>query len=122
MLQKVKAVSTSDLLASYRGDKNVIGFMSIPSRKIKNQIYNGYGDNGQNMLYEVSTMKPEQVMGAGNYASAVHYMDGNTVFHNLHNVNFGDMVYLTDLNLIYKYRVTKKIGKKSPYNTDVIKD
>ncbi|MQS53554.1 hypothetical protein FHL02_11025 [Lactobacillus salsicarnum] len=42
------------------------------------------------MLYGVSTMKPAQIMGAGNYAQAGHYMDGNTVFHNLRKVNFAD--------------------------------
>ncbi|UQS84079.1 class A sortase [Bombilactobacillus thymidiniphilus] len=118
----VQPVTTQNLLRAYNNSKDVIGFMSIPSQKIKNPIFNGYGVNGDNILYGVATMKPNQEMGQRNYALAGHYMNNNTVFHNLHKVKKGAAVYLTDLHLIYKYRIVDKVGKLAPSKVSVIND
>ena len=51
-------------------------------------------------------MKPDQRMGAGNYAIAGHYMDKKDVlFGGLVDVKKGDIMRVTDKSTIYEYKV-----------------
>lgn len=120
--QAVHAIKAEDLLRSWNNSVQPIGYMTIPAVKMKNRIFKGYGLRGDNLLYGVATMKPKQIMGSGNYALAGHYMHNQTIFHNLHRVKVGNKVYLTDLKLIYKYRVTKVLTSVSNRRMDLIDD
>ena len=83
-----------------------LGIMSIPAIKMVNPILNGYGDDGSYLALGACTMKPNQIMGQGNYALAGHYMKSNTIFHSLSKTQIGMNVYLTNLHHIYDYKVT----------------
>lgn len=102
-------------------DIPVIGMMSIPAIKMVNPIINGYGKNGDYLALGACTMKPNQIMGQGNYSLAGHYMDSNTVFHSLHKVTKGMNVYLTDFKKIYVYQVNN-INIINKYDVNVIND
>ena len=55
------------------------------------------------------TMRPDQVMGKGNYPLAGHYMTAKGVlFSPLENTKIGEKVYLTNLDKIYVYRIYMK--------------
>ena len=100
-------------------DLPVLGMMSIPAVKMYNPIITGYGTNGAYLAVGACTMKPDQVMGQGNYALAGHYMDSDTIFHNLNKVTKGIHVYLTDLQHIYVYQVNT-INTITKYDVNVI--
>lgn len=102
-------------------DVPVIGMMSIPAVKIVNPIINGYGENGNYLALGACTMKPNQIMGQGNYSLAGHYMDSNTVFHSLNKVTKGMKVYLTNLKQIYIYQVNN-VTTINKYDVNVIND
>lgn len=102
-----KEAKTSTVIYNRLHNKNAnaIGIMSIPEIKMTNPIFNGYGDNGNYLALGACTMKPNQVMGQGNYALAGHYMQGNTVFHSLSKAQKGMYVYITNLKHIYQYQI-----------------
>lgn len=102
-------------------DVPVIGMMSIPAVKMVNPIINGYGETGDYLALGACTMKPNQIMGQGNYALAGHYMDSDTVFHSLNKVTKGMNVYLTDLKQIYVYQVNN-VTTIDKYDVNVIND
>lgn len=114
-------LSTFNLIRQNKYKQNVVGIMSIPKLEMKNLIYNGYGENGYNMLNGVSTMKPNQSMGERNYALAGHYMRLNSIFHNLHLAKYGYKVYLTDLKNVYIYKIIYNVQIMAN-NVEVIDD
>lgn len=100
---------------------NAIGIMSIPQINMQNPIFNGYGNNGAFLALGACTMKPNQVMGQGNYALAGHYMAGDTVFHELSHADVGMKVYITNLKHIYVYTINHK-SIINHYDVGVIND
>lgn len=120
--RSVHALRASDMVRGWNYKAKPIGYLVIPSLNMKNSIFNGYGLHGNNLLYGVATMKPNQIMGAGNYALAGHYMNTQTVFHNLSKAKVGKNVYLTDLKFIYKYRISSVKHGVSEKRVDVIDD
>lgn len=105
-----KSLDTDELIKESSTSTYGIGRMSIPSVGIQVPIMNGYGGDAQNLSYGACTMKPNQVMGEGNYSLAAHYMWSGMLFGNLHQVIPGNKVYLTDLKSIYVYTIkTKKL-------------
>lgn len=105
---ETKSLDTNELIKESSSNTYGIGRMSIPSVGIQVPIMNGYGDSAQNLSYGACTMKPDQVMGQGNYSLAAHYMWSGMLFGNLHQVMPGSKVYLTDLNNIYEYTIKSK--------------
>lgn len=103
---KTKSVSSTSILQSKQKNAYAIGRISIPAVNIHNPLFNGYGDQNQNLEYGVVTCLADRTMGgANNYVLAGHYMGqhGPAILDNLHLVKKGDLIYVTDLHNIYAY-------------------
>ncbi len=99
---------------------NVIGGIAIPSVELNLPILRGVSNYA--ISVGAGTMKPDQVMGEGNYALASHYMyDPTLLFAPLVRVELGASIYLTDMEYIYEYKVTSK-EYVEPTRVDVIDD
>ncbi|MCL2676557.1 MAG: class A sortase [Streptococcaceae bacterium] len=102
----------------------VIGAIAIPDLNMNLPIFLGL-DSGQ-LQYGAGTMKANQVMGQGNYALASHNVTGydadlSLLFTPLEHAKDGMMIYLTDRENVYQYKITsKKIV--TPNHVEVIDD
>ncbi len=126
--EQVKSLNTEDILAAQFSQENLsaVGALSIPSVNITLPIFLGVGYN--TMMYGSGTMKPDQVMGQGNYALASHTifdMQGRAItdilFGNLVHAQEGQEIYITDKEKVYLY-VIDKIEQLSEENGEVILD
>jgi sortase A len=102
----------------------VIGGIAIPDLGMNLPIFRGV-DN-VSLLYGAGTMKADQVMGQGNYALASHNMTGfssdlSILFTPLERAKEGQVIYLTDKNNIYQYRINS-IQTVTPDHVEVIDD
>lgn len=107
--EAVQSLSIAEVLQAQASlDKMpVIGSIVIPSVNMQLPIVKGVGQTA--LAAGAGTMKPEQKLGAGNYALAGHYFEEkNILFSPLYNTEIGDMIYLTDLTNIYEYKLTMK--------------
>ena len=86
---------------------DAIGAIAIPSVKMYLPIMKGLSNDA--MSTGGGTMRPDQVMGKGNYPLAGHYMTAKGVlFSPLEDTKLGEKVYLTNLDKIYVYRIYMK--------------
>lgn len=86
---------------------NAIGVISIPSVSLEEPIL--YGTTNENLMLGATTMKPDQKMGRGNYTLAGHsHPTRNILFQPIRDVKDGDLIYVTDKNKVYTYKVTNK--------------
>lgn len=83
--------------------KNIIGQLTIPNIDVNVVIFNGVSE--EKLLKGVSTMKPGQEMGKGNFALAGHYGIKNQLFANIDKMQNGDIIKLTDKKNIYIYEM-----------------
>jgi sortase A len=104
----------------------VIGAVAYPDLGIELPIFNG--DGYTTMIYGAGTMKPNQVMGEGNYAIASHHVSnviGNwadhLLFSALEDAKQGQKIYLTDKSKVYIYEVTEVLVVV-PTESNVIDD
>lgn len=120
--KKVKSADTSAIVKASVTKQTVgsIGKIAIPAVNLKLPIF--YGISNSNLLRGAGTLKAKQKMGSGNYALAGHHMNNpNILFSPLAKAKVGEMVYLTDGQKVYRYRLTtrKTISK---YQVNVIDD
>lgn len=96
------------LMANLNKDEiHVIGGISIPSIDMNLPI--GEGVAPYTLALTAGTMKPDQVMGEGNYAMAGHHMNRkDLLFSPLLRVKTGAAAYLTDMQYIYEYRIEEQ--------------
>ena len=86
---------------------DAIGAIAVPSVNMYLPIMKGLSDDA--MSTGGGTMRPDQVMGKGNYPLAGHYMTAKGVlFSPLENTKISEKVYLTNLDKIYVYRIYMK--------------
>ncbi|HAT54120.1 MAG TPA: class A sortase, partial [Lactobacillus sp.] len=85
------------------------------------QIVNGVSD--ADLALATGTLKPNQVMGQGNYAIAGHRMDQkDAMFSPLFwRSRVGQKIYLTDLTHVYEYKTTERTFIKAT-RVDVVND
>lgn len=104
----------------YINKENVIGGIYIPSVQVNMPIM--YGATNENLRSAVGTMKPEQVMGEGNYSIAGHNAKNpNILFAPIRRIEQGDKMYITDKDKVYVYeKVRDEVVK--PNRIDVIDD
>lgn len=111
--KNVKTVNFFDAALAQMDGKNypVIGAIAYPDLSIVLPILNGDGD--ATMLYGAGTMKPNEVMGQGNYALASHHVSNvyghsadGLLFSPLQNAKVGQEIYLTDKEKVYEYKTT----------------
>lgn len=101
----------------------VVGKIAIPSINLSLPIYKGeFGPLGDNMLYGAVTNKENQEMGKRNYVLSSHIVNNpNYLFTSLHNVSNGDLVYISDNENIFTYKITKSLVVK-PNETWILDD
>ncbi|MCZ0717344.1 class A sortase [Aerococcus kribbianus] len=79
----------------------IIGQMVIPQSEINMTLFKGVSEP---VLYAgVGTMRPDQVMGQGNYPIAGHYDWNGHLLYRLDWVKSGDVIRITDKDKIYEY-------------------
>lgn len=119
------AVENVDIKSVIRASQNfnedlVIGTLSIPSLKINLPIMKGLSD--ANLMVGAATMKPDQSLGVGNYTLAGHHMKKkDLLFGNLMNIKIGDMIFISDGNKIYKYKIYDTVISPDT-NIDMLSD
>lgn len=85
-------------------DLPTIGGIAIPSVDMNLPIYLGVSDAG--MYLGAGTLFPDQEMGVSNYSLASHHsIHEELLFAPLTRVQYGDVVYLTDLEKVYVYEI-----------------
>ncbi|UYT10297.1 class A sortase [Lactococcus garvieae] len=126
--EEVTSLNTEDIIAAQfsKDALAAVGVISIPNLQINLPIFLGVGYN--TMMYGSGTMKPDQVMGQGNYSLASHTifdMQGSAIsdvlFGNLKNAQKGQEVYITDKEKVYLYTIDK-IEQRSEEEGELILD
>ncbi|WP_178075921.1 class A sortase [Paenibacillus oralis] len=116
---EVENLDAFDITASIQTE-NVIGGIYIPSTGINLPIL--HGATNENLKVASATLKPDQVMGEGNYAIAAHNSrNPDKMFGSLRYVELGDEMYITDKNKVYKYTMVHQ-EVVMPERVDVIED
>lgn len=85
-------------------DLPTIGAIAVPDLKINLPIHLGVSNAG--MYLGAGTLDPNQEMGKSNYPLASHHMlDKNLLFSPLLDAQYGQKIYLTDLEKVYEYTI-----------------
>lgn len=88
---------------------NVIGEIAIPAINMTLPI--GTGVSNTTLALAAGTMRADQKMGEGNYPLAGHNMaHGSKILFSplYYKAKVGQMVYLTDMNKIYYYKIYQR--------------
>ncbi|MCA5011971.1 MULTISPECIES: class A sortase [unclassified Enterococcus] len=120
--EAVESLSTEAVIKAQFGNRNlpVIGAVALPDVKINLPIFRGL-DNVV-LLTGAGTMKPDQEMGKGNYALASHRVqDMVSLFSPLEYSKPGELIYTTDLNNVYTYKINY-VEKIDPSRVELIDD
>ncbi|BAP84919.1 sortase [Paucilactobacillus hokkaidonensis JCM 18461] len=102
-------------------DYLAVGTIKIPAVSLNLPI--GLGLSKAVLSVGAGTMKSEQKLGQGNYALAGHHMNNpNVLFSPLMRVKKGNMIYISDTQQTYQYRVTsiKHVNKQQSSVVDDI--
>lgn len=96
---------TTVLSGAMNFDKEfMVGVLTIPELNVNLPILKGLTD--ANLIAGAATMRPDQVMGQGNYTLAGHNMKNkDLLFGSLMDIDVGATVMLSDKDMIYEYRV-----------------
>lgn len=85
-------------------DLPTIGGIAIPEVGMNLPIYKGVSD--ANMYLGAGTLYKDQEMGESNYSLASHHsIHKGLLFQPLMEVEYGDIIYLTDLEYVYVYKI-----------------
>lgn len=117
----VKPMNAQRALQAHRQQQNIIGIgmIAIPDVNLHLPIVKGLSD--ANLATGGATMRPDQVMGKGNYPLAGHYMTNQGIlFSPIENTQLGQKVYLTDMKHVYTYQIYSKkiVSPTSVYLVD----
>ena len=107
--EEVHSLSIVDILRAQTSKSTlpVIGSIAIPEVSLELPILKGVGKEA--LAVGAGTMKPEQVMGQGNYALASHYFESKDIlFGPLYDAEIGDIIYLSDMEYVYEYKLSMK--------------
>ena len=107
--KEVQSLSIVDILRAQasKSELPVIGSIAIPEVSLELPILKGVGKEA--LAVGAGTMKPEQVMGQGNYALASHYFEEKDIlFGPLYDAEIGDIIYLSDMEYVYEYKLSMK--------------
>lgn len=91
----------------------ILGSIYVPNGNISLPILEGATKD--HMLIGAGTVKPNEIMGNGNYALAAHNLEvSGMFFSDLKKVNKGSLAYITNLKYIFVYRIdSNKAGYSS---------
>ncbi len=123
---KVNPISFEDVMKNQLNAQKlpVIGGIAIPDLGINLPIFRGIGN--VELTYGAGTMKPDAVMGQGNYALASHHVSGVTgapqlLFTPLERAKKDMVIYITDKEKIYQYKI-RDVQVMTPEHVEVIDD
>ncbi|MGO3616629.1 MAG: class A sortase [Pseudolactococcus laudensis] len=123
---KVNPISFEDVMKNQLNAQKlpVIGGIAIPDLGINLPIFRGIGN--VELTYGAGTMKPDAVMGQGNYALASHHVSGVTgapqlLFTPLERAKKDMVIYITDKEKIYQYKI-RDVQVMIPEHVEVIDD
>lgn len=88
---------------------NIIGEITVPDINMTLPIANGVDNT--TLALAAGTLRPDMQMGQGNYALAGHNMaNGSKILFSplYYHAKVGQMVYITDLNRVYEYRISER--------------
>ncbi len=121
---KVNPISFEDVMKNQLNVQKlpVIGGIAIPDLGINLPIFRGIGN--VELTYGAGTMKPDAVMGKGNYALASHHISGvagapQLLFTPLERAKNGMVIYITDKEKIYQYKI-RDVQVMTPDHVEVI--
>ena len=104
-LDNIEAIGIFNIwpwLNQYNPD-NIVGVMNFLARHRTRDLQPA---TNENLLAGIATLKPEQVMGEGNYTVSGHRSRGSGVLlHDLMDAEIGAVVKISDKDKIYRYRV-----------------
>lgn len=105
---KVKEVDFSQVAKSARqNNADAIGALAIPDVNMHLPILLGMSDDA--MATGGGTMRRGQKMGQGNYPLAGYYMTAKGIlFSPLEDTKIGELVYLTNMQEVYVYKIYMK--------------
>lgn len=107
------SVKDVDILSAIKGsmdfDKDlVVGLLLIPDLDMELPIFEGLTD--ANLMAGAATMKPDQVMGKGNYALSGHKMKNkDLLFGSLMDIRPKTKVIISDGFNVYEYEIYENI-------------
>lgn len=107
-IKSVGIQNYTEALASYQENVNQwgIGKLVIPGVSIDLPVLAGLSNS--NLLTGAATFQENQQMGQGNYVLMSHNLVGaNALLNNMDQLKNGDVMYLTDFNQVYQYKVTR---------------
>lgn len=94
----------------------ILGSIYVPNGNISLPILEGATKD--HMLIGAGTVKPNEIMGDGNYALAAHNLEvSGMFFSDLKIVNKGSLAYITNLKHIFIYRID---SNKAGYSSNAI--
>jgi|SRR5699024_783466 len=107
--ESVDTLRTMDISPKINKD-NVVGGIYVPSVNMVMPIM--YGVNNDILRSSAGTMRPDQVMGKGNYVLLGHNSrNPNVLFAPIRRINMDDKIYVTDKEKLYVYEM---------YNSEVV--
>lgn len=93
-------------------EKYIIGIMKIPAIDLEIGILKGVLN--RTLYLGAGTMRPDQIMGEGNYPLAGHRTTRpGLLFSGVPRLQNGQLIYITDKETIYTYRVYDKYNVHS---------
>ncbi|MGV2929294.1 sortase [Macrococcus capreoli] len=96
------------------------GQILIPAVNLNLPILEGVSN--ENLWLGAGTMKPNQIMGEGNFSLAGHLMtDPTLLFSPITSIQKGNYAYITDKDKVFKYKIYD-MGYISANKVDIIND
>ncbi|NLB23435.1 MAG: class A sortase, partial [Clostridium sp.] len=101
-------------------EKQIIGIIKAPSVGLEVGVLKGVLN--RTLMLGAGTMRPDQVMGQGNYSVITHRTRRpGLLFSGVPKMKSGQLVYITDKETIYTYKVYDRFNVHQS-ETDVIYD
>lgn len=114
---EIKEIGHTDfwpLLGQWKAE-DIMGELAIPELAIDLAVFNSASNT--NLLAGVGTLLSDRQADAGNFILTGHHVRGKGVLlHNLMDAKIGQIIYFSDKNKIYVYRVIDTLQK----DTDAI--
>lgn len=105
---KVHDTNLGDMIANnVKGSNNVIGLMTQPKADVSVTISPGI--NNKDLAVSAGTVRKDEVMGENNYVLAGHHVPKTdwALFSGIYyHARPGQSIYVTDLQHVYRYKVT----------------
>lgn len=105
-IEDIQIATTISEVARFKVEevnKNIIGQILIEDLGIDLPILKGITNS--NLMIGVGTMKPNLLMGEGNYSLAGHYMKNGLLFGRLLEIQPGTKVKITNKKIVYEYEI-----------------